>query len=110
MWFLYIARCKDNTLYTGITTDVQRRESEHNSDNKKGAKSVRYKRPIKIIYTETYMTQSEARIREADIKGWKRKYKLRLIEENKGLPGNFPQKIFRAHSSAGREPRWHRGG
>ncbi len=80
MWFLYIARCIDDTLYTGITTDVQRREFEHNTDNKRGAKSVRNKRPIKIVYTETYMTQAEAGIREADIKGWKRKYKLELIK------------------------------
>ncbi len=83
MWFLYIARCNDDTLYTGITTDVQRRELEHNSDNKKGAKSVRHKRPVKIIYTETYITQSEARTREADIKSWKRKYKLELISGNR---------------------------
>ncbi len=77
---MYIARCNDGTLYTGITTDVERRELEHNTDNNRGARSTRYKRPIKIVYTETYNTQAEAREREVDIKGWKRHYKLKLIE------------------------------
>lgn len=90
MWYIYIANCSDGTLYTGITTDVQRREMEHNSDNLRGAKSLRYKRPIKIIYTETHTSQSEARKREADIKSWKRKYKLELIKTNKG----FTRKIL----------------
>ncbi|MEK7074035.1 MAG: GIY-YIG nuclease family protein, partial [Patescibacteria group bacterium] len=81
MWYLYIAKCADDTLYTGITTDVTRREFEHNTDNTHGAKSLRHKRPIRIVYTERHKSQSEARIREAEIKGWKRKYKLRLIEK-----------------------------
>lgn len=79
LWYVYVAKCKDNTLYTGITTDVKRREKEHNTSNKLGAKSLRSKRPIQIIYIEKYATQSEARIREIEIKGWKRKYKLLLI-------------------------------
>lgn len=81
MWYLYIARCADDTLYTGITTDIKRREFEHNTDNNRGAKSLRHKRPIQIVYTEIHKSQSEARIREAEIKGWKRKYKLKLIEK-----------------------------
>jgi len=95
MWYLYIARCNDGTLYTGITTDPVRRESEHNNDNKLGAKSLISKRPIKIVYIEEYKSQTEVRKREIEIKGWKRKYKLKLVEENSGLPGNFLQKIFR---------------
>lgn len=79
MWYLYIARCADDTLYTGITTDVKRREFEHNTDDIRGAKSLHHKRPIQIVYTETYKSQSEARVRETEIKGWKRKYKLKLI-------------------------------
>lgn len=82
MWYLYIAKCNDDTLYTGITTDVRRREIEHNGDNQRGAKSLRNKRPIKIVYTEIYQTQSEARKREEEIKGWKREYKLKLITNN----------------------------
>jgi len=78
-WFTYIARCKNNTLYTGITTDIDRREFEHNNDDILGAKSLRGKRPIKIVYYEIYNTQAEARKREIEIKGWKRIYKLKLI-------------------------------
>lgn len=84
-WFLYIARCNDSTLYTGITTDPKRRELEHNTSNKLGARSLRPKRPIKIIYLEKYDTQSEARVREVEIKGWKRKYKLLLIKNDSGF-------------------------
>ena len=79
-WFVYVARCKDDSLYTGITTDLKRRETEHNTDNRLGAKSLRNKRPVKIVYNEKYNNQREARTREAEIKGWKRKYKLKLIE------------------------------
>ena len=79
MWYLYIAKCSDGTLYTGITTDVKRREKEHNTDNVHGAKSLRWKRPVKIVFTESYRTQSDARKREAEIKSWKRQYKLKLI-------------------------------
>ena len=87
-WFVYIARCKDTSLYTGITTDIKRREQEHNKDNKLGAKSLRGKRPVKIIYFESYRTQSEARKREHAIKQWRKKYKLQLIEKAivRGLP------------------------
>jgi putative endonuclease len=88
-WYVYIAQCNDGTLYTGITTNVARRELEHNNDNKRGAKSLRAKRPIQIVYIENCKTQDQARKRETDIKGWKRTYKLRLIKENKGLPENF---------------------
>jgi len=89
MWYLYIARCKDDTLYTGITTDIQRRELEHNTDNQRGAKSLRHKKPVKIVYTEAFTLQSMARKREVEIKGWKRKYKLELIKENEGFTQKF---------------------
>jgi len=78
-WYVYIARCKDKTLYTGITTDIKRREVEHNTSNKLGAKSLRSKRPVKIVYYEQYSDQIQARKREVDIKGWKRQYKIKLI-------------------------------
>jgi len=85
MWYLYIATCKDGTLYTGITTDLKRREIEHNFSNTQGAKSLRGKRPVKIVYAESFSTQNEARKRESAIKNWKRKYKLSLIEKSKGF-------------------------
>lgn len=78
-WYTYLALCKDNTLYTGITTDIKRREIEHNTNNKRGAKSLRAKRPIHIVYFEKYNSQLDARKREVEIKSWKRIYKLQLI-------------------------------
>jgi len=81
-WYVYIARCSDNTLYTGITTNVKRREKEHNTDNRLGAKSLRAKRPVKIVYCELSKNRSEATKREAAIKNWKRDYKLKLILKN----------------------------
>lgn len=79
MWFVYLARCNDDTIYTGISTDPRRREKEHNTNNRLGAKSLRFKRPVEIVYTEQYNNQSEARIREAAIKKWPRINKLKLI-------------------------------
>ena len=80
-WFLYIVECKDQSLYTGITTDLVRRVNEHNLGV--GAKSLRGKRPVKLVYSEIYDTRSDAHKRENTIKSWKREYKLRLISQNK---------------------------
>lgn len=90
MWYLYIAKCKDDTLYTGITTDPKRREFEHNNDNRLGAKSLKPKKPVKIVYVEPYESQINARKREIEIKGWKRKYKVKLIKESAGFTRKFP--------------------
>ncbi|OGK62439.1 hypothetical protein A2334_05365 [Candidatus Roizmanbacteria bacterium RIFOXYB2_FULL_38_10] len=86
-WFLYIVRCRDKSLYTGITTDIERRIKEHNL--KKGAKSLKSKIPVILVFSELYNTHSEAAKREAEIKGWNRKKKLELIlnaDEDRGLP------------------------
>jgi putative endonuclease len=80
-WFVYIALCQDNSLYTGITTNIKRREKEHNLDNKLGAKSLRAKRPVKIVYTEEYYNQKEAAQRERIIKNWQREDKIKLIKK-----------------------------
>lgn len=77
-WHVYIIKCRDKSLYTGITTDVKRRVKEHN--NGIGAKSLLGKRPVELVFVESKATQSEARKREAAIKHWTREYKLRLIE------------------------------
>ncbi|KKR32389.1 MAG: Endo/excinuclease amino terminal domain protein [Candidatus Gottesmanbacteria bacterium GW2011_GWC2_39_8] len=84
-WFVYIAECNDGSLYTGITVDIKRREKEHNTDSKLGAKSLRGKRPVKIVYFEKYETQSEARKREAAIKKWHRESKINLIKRTQEL-------------------------
>ncbi|MBI4999185.1 GIY-YIG nuclease family protein [Candidatus Gottesmanbacteria bacterium] len=80
-WFVYIARCTDDSLYTGITTNYKRRIWQHNT--KLGAKSLKGKLPVELIYKETYNNQFDAARREQEIKGWSRSKKLKLI---KGLP------------------------
>ncbi len=67
-WFVYIVRCSDYTLYTGVTTDLQRRIDEHNSGHKKGAKYTRPRRPVTLVYSEELGSRSEACRREYQIK------------------------------------------
>lgn len=76
-WYLYILRCKDNTLYTGITTDVEKRLEAHRSG--KGAKYTRGRGPLELVYRETCGSHSEALRREAEIKKLPREEKLILI-------------------------------
>ncbi len=66
-WYVYIVRCKDNTLYTGITNDLKRRVAEHNSENG-GAKYTRYRRPVTLVYSEKIGSRSEALKREHQLK------------------------------------------
>jgi putative endonuclease len=84
MWYVYILQCADDTLYTGITTDVQRRLLEHNgqSGNKKGAKYTRSRRPLKIIFTEVASSKEVAIRREMFIKKLSRSKKMQLYKNN----------------------------
>jgi len=66
-WYVYIVQCKDNTYYTGITTNLDRRLREHNSLDK-GARYTRPRQPVKLVYTEPAQSRSEAASREYQIK------------------------------------------
>ncbi|WP_294966655.1 GIY-YIG nuclease family protein [Sulfurimonas sp.] len=77
-YFVYILECSDNTLYTGISTDIDRRLDEHNNSDK-GAKYTKIRRPVKLVYTEEQDDRSSASKREYAIKKLKRKEKLELI-------------------------------
>lgn len=79
MNFIYILRCADGTLYTGWTNDLEKRLQTHNSG--KGAKYTRSRRPVELVYTESFATRSEAMKREAEIKKLSREEKLRLCSE-----------------------------
>lgn len=81
MNFIYIIECADGTFYTGWTTDVDRRILVHNTD--KGAKYTRGKTPVKLVYTETFETKSEALKRERSIKKLSREDKIKLIESGR---------------------------
>ena len=77
-WTLYILRCADGTLYTGITDDLPRRLAAHNSG--KGAKYTRGRAPVTPVYTENHPDRSAASRREAEVKKMTRQEKLALIE------------------------------
>jgi len=75
-WTLYILRCADDTLYTGITNDLENRIATHESG--KGAKYLRGRAPFTVVYTESHLTKSAALKREIEIKGLGRNSKLAL--------------------------------
>ncbi len=80
-WSVYILKCADDTLYTGIALDVDKRLQEHNTDDKLAAKYTRVRRPVKLVYQEEYSTRSEATRREMAIKRLSRHAKLELVNE-----------------------------
>lgn len=77
MWYVYVLRCGDGTLYTGTTDDVARRLSAHRAG--KGAKYTRGRGPLELLHTEQYPDRSAALRREYAIKQLSREEKLRLI-------------------------------
>ena len=77
-YFVYMLKCNDKTLYTGITTNLERRLKEHN-DSKLGAKYTKLRRPVELIYSKEYANRSLATIEEARIKKLPRKEKLDFI-------------------------------
>ena len=81
MYYVYILECVNKALYTGITTNLNRRFREHKSGE--GAKYTRKNRPIKIRYHEVYPTRSAATKREMQIKSWSRTKKLALVKGEK---------------------------
>ena len=79
-WFMYVVRCFDGSLYTGVTTDVTRRIHEHNS-TKRGAKYTRSRRPVELVYRIVYKDRSAAQKAESRFKRLSRSQKMRKIEE-----------------------------
>lgn len=77
-WWVYVLRCADGSLYTGITTDVARRLAEHNGDGAAGARYTRSRRPVTLAYAEAAASRAEAARREAAIKRLDRARKLAL--------------------------------
>ncbi|NOR51836.1 MAG: GIY-YIG nuclease family protein [Gammaproteobacteria bacterium] len=81
LWYLYIVRCADSSLYTGITTDLERRISEHNS-SKLGSKYTRARRPVELVYHELFGNRSTVSAREAEIKKMTPAQKRTLIQSS----------------------------
>lgn len=78
MYYIYILKCADKTLYTGSTNDLEKRVAAHNGA-KSGAKYTRARRPVKLVYSEKFRTKSKAMKREWEIKQMDRKEKLELF-------------------------------
>jgi len=78
IYYLYILKCKDGTLYTGITTDLKRRIAEHNSSNL-GARYTHSRRPVKLVFSKNFRNRSTASSEEMRIKKLTRADKLRLV-------------------------------
>ena len=84
IWVVYIIRCGDGSLYTGITDDLERRFKAHESG--KGAKYTRGRGPLELVYRENCVDHSEALKREYALKKLPREQKLKLISANKVNP------------------------
>jgi len=82
VYFVYILRCADTTLYVGITNDLKRRLHQHNHA-KAGAKYTKTRRPVVLVYVEKFRIPRKARQREYEIKTWPRAKKLALIATKK---------------------------
>jgi len=83
-WSVYIIRCDDDSLYTGVSTDVERRFHEHRAHSR-GAKFFNGRAPLEVVYREDGHTRSSACRREAAIKKLSREDKLRLILKNAAM-------------------------
>jgi len=78
-WTVYILCCRDGSLYTGITTDIERRLREHNGNTAKTARYTRSRQPVHVVYSEAALNRSLATRREREIKKLSRAAKQKLI-------------------------------
>ena len=79
-YYFYIVRCADNSLYSGITTNLEKRIAEHNSGDGKGSKYTRAKRPVHLVYSEQYPDRGVSTRREAEVKKWPKAKKEGLVK------------------------------
>lgn len=85
MFYCYIVRCADGTLYTGVTSNLARRLEEHNAG--KGARYTARRRPVSMVWNGAFPNRSQAQRREAEIKRWRREKKESLIEASRATTG-----------------------
>ena len=81
-WYVYVLRCVDETLYTGVTVDLERRVVEHNQNDRLAAKYTRPRRPVELVYSELLPTRAAACQREMAIKNMKKREKEKLISNS----------------------------
>jgi len=80
MHYFYMVRCSDNSLYSGQTNNLEKRIKEHNSKVHRGAKYLRAKKPVRLVYFEEYPTIQLAMKREFEVKKWSKAKKETLIK------------------------------
>lgn len=80
VYYTYIVRCRDGSFYTGYTTNLGKRLAEHN-DGRSGAKYTRSRRPVELVYYESFGTRHEAMSREALVKQLSHRQKAEIIEK-----------------------------
>jgi putative endonuclease len=88
-WYLYLVRCRDGSLYTGIATDVERRLAEHRAG--KGAKYLRGRGRLKLVYKQRVGNRAAALKLERRIKGWPKEKKERLAAAGAGIEEMLPR-------------------
>ncbi len=86
MYFVYLLRCADGTLYVGITNDLKKRLHQHNHA-RQGARYTKTRRPVILVYSERKRTRGNALRREYEIKSWPRAKKLALVAGRKSPAG-----------------------
>lgn len=91
-WTVYLLRCRDGSLYAGITTDMDRRLTQHQTGT--ASRYTRSRRPVAVVYRESYATRSDASKREAAVKTLSREAKERLIDGARGgIVGPAPARV-----------------
>lgn len=84
-WYVYMLRCADGSLYTGVARDVERRLRQHNGELAGGARYTSGRRPVTLLWSEAHRDRAAAQSREATLKRLSRRGKLALIR--RGTPG-----------------------
>ncbi len=84
-WYVYMVRCADTSLYTGITKNIARRIDEHNHSRRSSSAYTRARRPVELVYQEAIQTRSKASKREYQIKRLSKKEKEELL----GIAGSL---------------------
>lgn len=88
-WYVYVLRCRDGSLYTGVARDVARRLRQHNGELAGGARYTRGRRPVSLLWSEVHADRAAAQSREALLKRLPRRAKLALIRRGpRALPGD----------------------
>ena len=98
-WFCYMLRCRDGSLYIGMTNDVSKRVEKHNQGL--GPEFTKRRRPVDLIWSQEFVSQHAARQREIELKGWSRKKKLELAARSRihGRRGESPEHLPRVNPS-----------